>query len=113
MHTTTITNSPPLDLVSPKELENAILGQLAKWQRTCEVKLYALAIRGPLIHLMVSFPRDNRAEFMRNLTESIQNQFRHYQALIKDHLSKEPSRVKELPRDPMLSPMVTAEIVKT
>jgi len=57
--------------VNNQTLEEVILGNLAKYSRRYEVKLYAFAIEGSHIHGNADFPQLNRADFMRDLNASI------------------------------------------
>lgn len=68
---TTRTRNAQLWFIRNKKLEEAILGYLAKFQNRYDVILYAAAIQGNHIHLEASFPKKNRAAFMRDLNASV------------------------------------------
>jgi hypothetical protein len=57
--------------VNNRNLENAILGYLAKYVERYKVKLYGIAIEGNHIQGPAHFPLMNRAHFMRDLNSSI------------------------------------------
>jgi hypothetical protein len=52
-------------------LEEAILGYAAKYAQRYSVKLYALAIEGNHIQQPAHFPKENRADFMRDFNSSV------------------------------------------
>jgi len=58
-------------LVNNQELEQAILGYLARYTTRHEVELYAFALEGNHTHNAAKFPKANRAFFMRDLNSSI------------------------------------------
>lgn len=68
---TTRSRNSELWFVNNPELEQVILGYLAKYKDTREVKLYAFAIEGNHNQSVAKFPKMNRADFMRDLNSSI------------------------------------------
>ena len=61
------------------ELEEAILGYAARYSTRYEVKMYALAIEGNHIQKAASFPKANRAHFMRDFNSSVARAVPRYQ----------------------------------
>lgn len=53
------------------QLENAVLGYVARFTERYSVKLYALAIEGNHIHGVANFPLANRASFMRDFNSAV------------------------------------------
>ena len=66
--------------VNNKALEEAILGYLAKCQKEYGATFYAFILMGNHYHLVASFPKRNRADFMRSFNSMLQ-------ALVKRHVS--------------------------
>jgi REP element-mobilizing transposase RayT len=62
---TTRTIGSRLWFVNNPELEEKILGYLAKYQTIYEVDLYAFRLMGNHYHLIARFPKCNKAAFMR------------------------------------------------
>jgi REP element-mobilizing transposase RayT len=57
--------------VNNPQLEQVVLGYLAKYLARYGVKLYGFAIEGNHLHLVANFPSPNRADFMRDLVSSV------------------------------------------
>ena len=68
---TTRSRNSELWFVNNPGLEEAILGYAAKYAERYEVKVYALAIEGNHIQKPAHFPKENRAEFMRDFNSSV------------------------------------------
>ena len=68
---TTRSRNSELWFVNNPELEQAILGYLAKYSSRYAVKLYAFAVEGNHNQGVAKFPEMNRADFMRDLNSSI------------------------------------------
>jgi REP element-mobilizing transposase RayT len=68
---TTRSRNSELWFVNNRQLEEAILGYAAKYAERYEVKLYALAIEGNHIQKPAHFPKENRADFMRDFNSSV------------------------------------------
>ena len=62
---TTRTANSRLWFIHNKELENQILGSLARYQEMYGAIIYAFILMGNHYHLVARFPRRNRAHFMR------------------------------------------------
>lgn len=76
---TTRTKDSKLWFVNNKELEDIILGYLAKYQDLYGVIIYAFVIMGNHYHLEARCPRANRSQFMRSLNSIIAKVVRtHY-----------------------------------
>jgi hypothetical protein len=76
---TTRARNSELWFVNNEELEHAILGYAARYATRYEVKLYALAIEGNHTQKVASFPRGNRAHFMRDFNSSVARAIPRYQ----------------------------------
>jgi len=68
---TTRSRNSELWFVNNQPLENAILGYAAKFANRHSVQLYALAIEGNHIQAPAAFPKENRADFMRDLNSCV------------------------------------------
>ncbi len=68
---TTRTAFSELWFINNKDLENQILGILAKYQTLYSVILYSFIIMGNHIHLEATFPKANRAQFMRSFNSMV------------------------------------------
>ena len=68
---TTRTMRSELWFIKNQELENAILGYLAKYKLRYGAHIYAFAIEGNHLQFPALFPNANRAHFMRDLNSSI------------------------------------------
>ena len=68
---TTRARNSELWFVNNQNLEDAILGYVAKYAKRYDVVLYAFAIEGNHIQSPAHFPELNRASFMRDLNSSI------------------------------------------
>jgi REP element-mobilizing transposase RayT len=68
---TTRTAGSRLWLINNKELESLVLATLARYQKTYSVVLYAFVIMGNHYHLLASFPKRNRALFMRDFNSAV------------------------------------------
>ncbi len=64
-HISCRTRNSRLWFVNNKNLEDTILGYVAKYTIKYEVKLYALALEGNHMHNVSKFPKANRADFTR------------------------------------------------
>jgi len=76
---TTRARNSELWFVNNPELEEAILGYAARYATRYDVKLYALAIEGNHIQKAATFPRANRAQFMRDFNSSVARAIPRYQ----------------------------------
>ena len=52
--------------INNKSLEDEVLGYLAKYQEKYSVILHAFIFQGNHYHLLASYPKCNRAQFMRD-----------------------------------------------
>jgi hypothetical protein len=77
---TTRTRNSALWFANNPELEEAILGYAGRYTTNYEVKLYALAIEGNHIQKAASFPRANRAHYMRAFNSSVARAVPRYQS---------------------------------
>jgi len=77
---TTRTRNSELWLVNNPKLEGAILGYAGRYSTRYEIKLYALAIEGNHIQKVATFPKANRAHFMRDFNSSVARAVPRYQA---------------------------------
>ena len=68
---TTRTAGSRLWLVGNQGLENQILGYLGKYQQRYEAEIYGFILMGNHYHLMASFPKMNRALFMRDFNSAV------------------------------------------
>lgn len=68
---TTRTRNSELWFINNSELEEAILGYIAKYSNLHQVSLYALAIEGSHIQGPAQFSLGNRAEYMRDVNSSV------------------------------------------
>jgi len=68
---TTRTSGSRLWFVGNKELEQRILGCLARYQEIHQVEIFAFVIMGNHYHLLARFPHQNRAPFMRDFNSSV------------------------------------------
>jgi hypothetical protein len=68
---TTRSRNSQLWFVNNEELEDAILGYAARYATRYKVKMYALAIEGNHIQKVASFPKANRAHFMRDFNSAV------------------------------------------
>lgn len=68
---TTRTACSRLWFINNPELENQILGCLARYQNIYEVILYGFVIMGNHYHLLARFPKCNRALFMRDFNSAV------------------------------------------
>jgi hypothetical protein len=76
---TTRTRNSELWFVNNPELEEAILGYAARYTTRYEVKLYALALEGNHSQKAATFPKANRAHFMRDFNSAIARAVPRYQ----------------------------------
>lgn len=76
---TTRARNSELWFVNNSELEHAILGYAARYSTRYEVKLYALAIEGNHIQKAATFPKANRAHFMRDFNSAVARAVPRYQ----------------------------------
>ena len=75
---TSRTINSALWFVNNPELENHILGYLAKYVEKYQVELFQAALQGNHFHLDARFPHSNRAPFMRDLNARIAEGVRKY-----------------------------------
>ena len=68
---TTRSRNSELWFVNNEKLERAVLGYLAKYAETREATLYAFAIEGNHNQSPARFPKENRADFMRDFNSSV------------------------------------------
>jgi REP element-mobilizing transposase RayT len=68
---TTKTRNSELWFINNQELQDTILGYIAKYTTRYNVSLYALAIEGNHVHATAKFCDCNRSHFMRDLNSSI------------------------------------------
>jgi REP element-mobilizing transposase RayT len=68
---TSRTRNSELWFVNNPTLENAMLGNAAKYTEKHAVSLYAFAIEGNHTHLVAHFADDNRGDYMRDLNSHI------------------------------------------
>lgn len=80
---TTRTMRSELWFIKSYELENAILGYLAKYKKRYGAHIYAFAIEGNHLQFPALFPNANRAHFMRDLNSSIARAVPRYQKNFK------------------------------
>jgi hypothetical protein len=76
---TTRTRNSELWFVNNPELEDAILGYAARYTTRYEVKLFALALEGNHSQKAATFPKANRAHFMRDFNSAIARAVPRYQ----------------------------------
>jgi putative transposase len=76
---TTRARNSELWFVNNPRLEEAILGYAARYSNRYEIKLYALALEGSHIHKAATFPKANRAHFMRDFNSSVAKAVPRYQ----------------------------------
>ncbi len=68
---TTRTSGSRIWFVGNKELEERILGCLARYQEIHQVEIFAFVIMGNHYHLIARFPNQNRAPFMRDFNSAV------------------------------------------
>jgi REP element-mobilizing transposase RayT len=68
---TTRSRNSELWFINNPQLENAILGYVAKYRERYKIKLYAACLEGNHIHSLAQFPEANRAHFQRDLNSSV------------------------------------------
>ena len=70
-HITSRTRNAALWFINNRELEQSILGVVAKYSTNREITLYALGIQGNHLHQAAKFPKANRADYTRDLNSSV------------------------------------------
>lgn len=75
---TTRSRNSELWFVNNKQLESRILAYLAKYASVYEVILYGFSIEGNHIHIVADFPKENRADFKRDLNSMIAKLVQRY-----------------------------------
>jgi len=68
---TTRTAGSRLWLIHNRELEERILGCLARYQEIHQAEIFSFIIMGNHYHLIARFPKQNRAQFMRDFNSSV------------------------------------------
>jgi REP element-mobilizing transposase RayT len=68
---TTRTAASRLWLINNKKLEYSILASLARYQHIHSAVIYAFILMGNHYHLLASFPKRNRALFMRDFNSAV------------------------------------------
>ncbi len=68
---TTRTSGSRLWLIKNKDLEQRILGCLARYQEIYQVQIFGFILMGNHYHLLARFPQMNRALFMRDFNSSV------------------------------------------
>lgn len=75
---TTRCRNSRLWFVNNKKLEEKILAYLAKYQEVYGVIIYAIAIEGNHIHMLLDFPKENRGKFMRDFNSLVAKIVKRY-----------------------------------
>jgi len=75
---TTRCRNSRLWFVNNNKLERQVLAYIAKYAHAYGVLIYALAIEGDHIHMLLDFPLENRAAFMRDLNSVVARLVQRY-----------------------------------